>query len=90
MKGYWGRAEATADAIDADGWFRTGDIARVDDDGYFSIVDRKKDVVIRGGFNVYPREMEEVLYEHPERARGGRDRRRRTRRSARRSARPSC
>ena len=66
MKGYWGRAEATADAIDADGWFRTGDIARVDDDGYFYIVDRKKDVVIRGGFNVYPREIEEVLYEHPE------------------------
>ena len=66
MKGYWGRAEATADAIDADGWFRTGDIARVDDDGYFYIVDRKKDVVIRGGFNVYPREIEEVFYEHPE------------------------
>jgi len=66
MKGYWGRAEATAEAIDANGWFRTGDIASVDDDGYFYIVDRKKDVVIRGGFNVYPREIEEVLYEHPD------------------------
>jgi long-chain acyl-CoA synthetase len=66
MKGYWGRPEATAEAIDPDGWFRTGDIARVDGDGCFSIVDRKKDVVIRGGFNVYPREIEEVLYEHPD------------------------
>jgi long-chain acyl-CoA synthetase len=65
MKGYWRRPDATAKAIDADGWFRTGDIARVDDDGYFFIVDRKKDVVIRGGFNVYPREIEEVIYEHP-------------------------
>ena len=65
MKGYWNRPEATAEAIDADGWFRTGDIARVDDDGYFFIVDRKKELVIRGGFNVYPREIEEVLYEHP-------------------------
>jgi len=66
MKGYWNRADATAAAIDADGWLRTGDIARMDDDGYFFIVDRKKDVVIRGGFNVYPREIEEVLYEHPD------------------------
>ena len=65
MKGYWQRPEATAEAIDADGWFRTGDIARVDDDGYFYIVDRKKEVVIRGGFNVYPREIEEVIHEHP-------------------------
>jgi long-chain acyl-CoA synthetase len=64
MKGYWRRPEATAEAIDADGWFRTGDIARVDEDGYFFIVDRKKEVVIRGGFNVYPREIEEVIYEH--------------------------
>ena len=47
------------------GWFRTGDLARVDEDGYFYIVDRKKDMIIRGGFNVYPREVEEVLYEHP-------------------------
>jgi long-chain acyl-CoA synthetase len=65
MKGYWGRPEATAEAIDADGWFLTGDMARVDSDGYFFIVDRKKDLIIRGGYNVYPREVEEVLYEHP-------------------------
>ena len=64
MKGYWRRPEATAEAIDADGWFRTGDIARVDEDGYFFIVDRKKELVIRGGFNIYPREIEEVIYEH--------------------------
>src|SRR4051794_41223132 len=65
MKGYWRREEATAEAIDADGWFKTGDIAKVDEEGYFFIVDRKKELVIRGGFNVYPREIEEVLYEHP-------------------------
>jgi long-chain acyl-CoA synthetase len=47
------------------GWFHTGDMATVDDDGYFFIVDRKKDMIIRGGYNVYPREIEEVLYEHP-------------------------
>jgi long-chain acyl-CoA synthetase len=47
------------------GWFHTGDMAKVDDDGYFFIVDRKKDMIIRGGYNVYPREVEEVLYEHP-------------------------
>jgi long-chain acyl-CoA synthetase len=47
------------------GWFHTGDMARVDEDGYFYIVDRKKDLIIRGGYNVYPREIEEVLYEHP-------------------------
>jgi long-chain acyl-CoA synthetase len=64
MKGYWRRAEATAEAI-PDGWFRSGDLARVDDDGYFFIVDRRKDLIIRGGYNVYPREIEEVLYEHP-------------------------
>ncbi|MGH2982904.1 MAG: long-chain-fatty-acid--CoA ligase [Solirubrobacterales bacterium] len=65
MKGYWKRPEASAEAIDADGWFKTGDIAKVDPDGYFFIVDRKKDLIIRGGYNVYPREVEEVLYEHP-------------------------
>jgi long-chain acyl-CoA synthetase len=65
MKGYWNRAEATAEAIDADGWFRTGDMAKVDEEGYYFIVDRKKDLIIRGGYNVYPREVEEVLYEHP-------------------------
>jgi len=64
MKGYWGKPEATAGAI-KDGWFRTGDMARVDEDGYYYIVDRKKDLIIRGGYNVYPREIEEVLHEHP-------------------------
>jgi long-chain acyl-CoA synthetase len=64
MKDYWHRPEATAEAI-RDGWFHTGDLARVDEDGYFYIVDRKKDLIIRGGYNVYPREIEEVLYEHP-------------------------
>jgi long-chain acyl-CoA synthetase len=66
MKGYWRRPEATAEVLDADGWFRTGDIGRVDEDGYFFVVDRKKELVIRGGYNVYPREIEEVLYEHPD------------------------
>ena len=64
MKGYWQRPEATAEAL-AGGWFHTGDLARVDSDGYFYIVDRKKDLIIRGGYNIYPREIEEVLYEHP-------------------------
>ena len=64
MKGYWQRPEATAEAL-AGGWFHTGDLARVDSDGYFFIVDRKKDLIIRGGYNIYPREIEEVLYEHP-------------------------
>ncbi len=65
MKGYWNKPEATRDAI-PDGWFRTGDLATVDDDGYYTIVDRKKDMIIRGGLNVYPREVEEVLYTHPD------------------------
>ncbi len=65
MKGYWNRPEDTEAAI-PDGWFRTGDLATVDDDGYYTIVDRKKDLIIRGGFNVYPREIEEVLYTHPD------------------------
>jgi long-chain acyl-CoA synthetase len=64
MKGYWQRPDATEEAI-KDGWFHTGDMAKVDEDGYFFIVDRKKDLIIRGGYNVYPREIEEVLYEHP-------------------------
>jgi long-chain acyl-CoA synthetase len=64
MKGYWNRPEATAEVMRG-GWFHTGDIARVDEDGYFFIVDRKKDMIIRGGYNVYPREIEEILYEHP-------------------------
>ena len=65
MKGYWNRDDATREVLDADGWFRTGDLGSVDDEGYFYIVDRKKDMIIRGGYNVYPREIEEVLYEHP-------------------------
>ena len=65
MKGYWNRPDATAEAIDEDGWFYTGDLARVDEDGYFFIVDRKKEMIIRGGYNIYPREIEEVFYEHP-------------------------
>jgi long-chain acyl-CoA synthetase len=64
MKGYWQRPDATAEAMRG-GWFHSGDMARVDEDGYFFIVDRKKDLIIRGGYNVYPREVEEVLYEHP-------------------------
>ena len=64
MKGYLNRPESTA-AVIHDGWFRTGDLARQDDQGYFFIVDRAKDMIIRGGFNVYPREIEEVLMKHP-------------------------
>ncbi|MFY9670716.1 MAG: long-chain fatty acid--CoA ligase [Trebonia sp.] len=64
MKGYRNQPEATAAAMRG-GWFRTGDLATVDEDGFYYIVDRKKDMVIRGGYNVYPREIEEVLYEHP-------------------------
>ncbi|MCB0830848.1 MAG: AMP-binding protein, partial [Solirubrobacterales bacterium] len=64
-KGYWEMPEATEKAIDPDGWFSSGDMATVDEDGYYSIVDRKKEMILRGGYNVYPREVEEVLYEHP-------------------------
>jgi len=64
MKGYYGRPEATAEAI-RNGWFRSGDLARKDEDGFYYIVDRSKDMIIRGGFNVYPREIEEVLMTHP-------------------------
>jgi long-chain acyl-CoA synthetase len=69
MKGYWNRPDATAESI-PDGWFRSGDIATRDADGYYTIVDRKKDLIIRGGYNVYPREVEEILYEHPAVAEG--------------------
>ncbi len=64
MKGYWNRDDATEEVMKG-GWFHSGDMATVDEDGYFFIVDRKKDMIIRGGYNVYPREIEEVLYEHP-------------------------
>jgi long-chain acyl-CoA synthetase len=65
MKGYYQRPEATAGAISADGWFRSGDLGRRDADGWYYIVDRTKDLIIRGGYNVYPREIEEVLMTHP-------------------------
>ncbi|WP_322814377.1 long-chain fatty acid--CoA ligase [Chloroflexus sp.] len=65
MKGYWQRPEETAQTIDADGWLHTGDIARVDKDGYFYIVDRKKDMINVGGLKVLPRDVEEVLFMHP-------------------------
>lgn len=63
MQGYWNRPEATAETL-RDGWLYTGDMARMDEDGYFYIVDRKKDIIIAGGFNIYPREVEEVLFMH--------------------------
>jgi len=65
MKGYWNRPQETSKTI-RDGWLYTGDIARMDEDNYIYIVDRKKDLVIRGGYNVYPREIEEVIYQIPE------------------------
>jgi long-chain acyl-CoA synthetase len=64
MKGYWNMPDETARAL-RDGWLYTGDIAKMDEEGYFYIVDRKKDMVIAGGYNIYPREIEEVLYQHP-------------------------
>lgn len=64
MKGYWNDPEATAAALH-DGWFRSGDLGRADDDGYYYIVDRVKDMIVRNGYNVYPREIEELLYTHP-------------------------
>ena len=66
MKGYFNMPEATADAIDADGWLHTGDLATVDEDGYYKITGRLKDMIIRGGENIYPREIEEFLYTHPQ------------------------
>jgi fatty-acyl-CoA synthase len=65
MQGYWNQPEKTAEAIDADGWMHTGDLARMDNDGYVVIEGRMKDMVIRGGENIYPREIEEFLYTHP-------------------------
>ncbi|MEJ5185806.1 MAG: long-chain fatty acid--CoA ligase [Candidatus Geothermincolales bacterium] len=64
MKGYWNKPEETAQTL-RNGWLYTGDICTVDEDGYFYVVDRKKDMIIAGGFNIYPREIDEVLYEHP-------------------------
>ena len=65
MLGYWNDSEKTADAIDSDGWMHSGDLATMDDDGYVNIVGRIKDMIIRGGENLYPREIEEFLYTHP-------------------------
>jgi long-chain acyl-CoA synthetase len=65
MRGYWKRPQETADMLDADGWLHTGDLAVMDEDGFFRIVDRIKDVIITGGENVYPREIEDVLMTHP-------------------------
>ena len=64
MQGYWNRQDETEEVL-RDGWLYTGDIAEVDEDGYFKIVDRKKDMIIVGGFNVYPRDVEEILYQNP-------------------------
>jgi fatty-acyl-CoA synthase len=66
MRGYWNEPEKTSEAIDADGWMHTGDLATMDEHGYLNIVGRIKDMVIRGGENVYPREIEEFLYTHPD------------------------
>ena len=66
MTGYWNDPERTAAAIDADGWMHTGDLGVMADDGYVNIVGRIKDMVIRGGENIYPREIEEFLYTHPD------------------------
>ncbi len=65
MRGYWNRPEATAETL-VDGWLRTGDLGTRDAEGDIRIVDREKDLIIRGGYNVYPREVEEVLHEHPD------------------------
>jgi len=66
MKGYWQRPEATAETITEDGWLKTGDMAMIREDGYMKIVDRKKDMIIVSGFNVYPNEIEDVVSSHPD------------------------
>jgi long-chain acyl-CoA synthetase len=65
MKGYWANPDATREAIDADGWFHSGDLGTMDTDGCFRVVGRIKDLIIRGGHNVYPREIEDLLHRHP-------------------------
>jgi fatty-acyl-CoA synthase len=64
MLGYWGRPDATAEVMDGE-WFRSGDVAMVDDEGYVTIVDRMKDMIISGGENIYPAEVEDAIYSHP-------------------------
>lgn len=66
MKGYWQRPEATEEVLDGEGWLKTGDIAVIDTDGFVRIVDRKKDLIIVSGFNVYPNEIEDVVMAHPQ------------------------
>jgi acyl-CoA synthetase (AMP-forming)/AMP-acid ligase II len=65
VRGYWNKPEATASAFTADGWFKTGDLGRLDEDGYLFIVDRKKDIIIRGGENISAVEVEAAIYSHP-------------------------
>ena len=65
IRGYWNDADATAKAVGGEGWLSTGDLGYLDEDGDLFLVDRKNEMIIRGGYNVYPREVEEVLYEHP-------------------------
>jgi long-chain acyl-CoA synthetase len=65
MQGYWNRPEETGEALSPDGWLRTGDLARMDEDGFFQLIERKKEMIVAGRYNIYPRDIEEVLYEHP-------------------------
>ncbi|MNC58711.1 Long-chain-fatty-acid--CoA ligase [compost metagenome] len=65
MKGYWNQPEETYKTL-KEGWLLTGDLGRMDEDGFFYILDRRKDLIIAGGYNIYPREVEEVLFEHPD------------------------
>ena len=83
MVGYWGKPEQTAETIDADGWAVTGDLGRFDEDGYLYIVDRKRDMIVSGGYNVYPAEVENAISALAEVRRGRRRRRRPTSAGAR-------
>jgi long-chain acyl-CoA synthetase len=65
MQGYWNRPDETAEALTPDGWLRTGDLARMEADGFFQVIERKKEMIVAGRYNIYPRDIEEVLYEHP-------------------------
>jgi long-chain acyl-CoA synthetase len=65
MQGYWNRPAETAEALTPDGWLRTGDVARMDAEGFFQVIERKKEMIVAGTYNIYPRDVEEVLYEHP-------------------------
>src|SRR5439155_24097785 len=71
MRGYHNRPDATAEVLDDEGWLRTGDIGVIDEDGYLSIVDRKKDMLIYKGYNVYPPDLEAILFQHPSIANAG-------------------